>query len=340
MNAQPALRISALLIVTWGLASAAAAQSPEMTDVARRFAAAYEAQDWPRAIELGRKLHELAPREPAHAYNVACCYALSGARDEALAWVKKAAELGFSDAELVRNDPDLKRLHGSPEFESAVARIEENQAEAHQDLAARAARSAPILLAPRAADPSKPAILIIALHPYGRTAADAVAVWRALAAEHGAVLAAPQAFNKTGDGYQWGDTEQAEALVDAAIDKARASYKIDEQRIVLTGFSQGGMMAYNLAARHPERFRGVIPVAGLYEKSVGARLKSASLKKPKFFIMVGAEDRVVESNREAARDLAGAGAPTELAVYEGVGHAFPRNRDAELRKALRFVLED
>jgi len=41
------------------------------------------------------------------------------------------------------------------------------------------------------------------------------------------------------------------------LDAALARYPIDRQRIVPVGFSQGGVMAYDLALRNPERFSGL-----------------------------------------------------------------------------------
>jgi phospholipase/carboxylesterase len=43
----------------------------------------------------------------------------------------------------------------------------------------------------------------------------------------------------------------------AFVDGALARYPIDPQRIVPMGFSQGGVMAYDLALREPERYSGI-----------------------------------------------------------------------------------
>jgi hypothetical protein len=42
--------------------------------------------------------------------------------------------------------------------------------------------------------------------------------------------------------------------------------------------------------------------------------------------------------RQCVRDFGLAGYDVGFRLYRGVGHAFPRNRDAELRKALKYVL--
>ena len=44
------------------------------------------------------------------------------------------------------------------------------------------------------------------------------------------------------------------------IDEAGARYPIDKRKIVAFGFSQGGMMAYNLAMRWPDKFAALVGI--------------------------------------------------------------------------------
>lgn len=43
-------------------------------------------------------------------------------------------------------------------------------------------------------------------------------------------------------------------------DFVRERYAADDRRIILTGFLQGGTVAYAVGARHPDVFCGVIPM--------------------------------------------------------------------------------
>lgn len=67
------------------------------------------------------------------------------------------------------------------------------------------------------------------------------------------------------NGYGWyelrmGASPDMEALGRAAnrlmrfVEAAIECYPVDRRKLVVMGFSQGGVMAYNLAVRHPERF--------------------------------------------------------------------------------------
>lgn len=54
------------------------------------------------------------------------------------------------------------------------------------------------------------------------------------------------------------------AYFDAVIEDATAHHFIDPDRIIASGFSAGGMMVWNLACSHPERFAGFIPMSGTF----------------------------------------------------------------------------
>ena len=47
----------------------------------------------------------------------------------------------------------------------------------------------------------------------------------------------------------------------AFIDQAVETYPVDRERLVVSGFSQGGLMAYELALREPRRFSGLVAMS-------------------------------------------------------------------------------
>lgn len=53
-----------------------------------------------------------------------------------------------------------------------------------------------------------------------------------------------------------------EALVFATLADARRRFGIDERRVALAGMSQGGHGTWMIGARHPERWRCLVPVCG------------------------------------------------------------------------------
>jgi len=63
-------------------------------------------------------------------YNLACAYARSGDRRHALSALERAVAEGYSNAEHLRNDPDLASLHGLEAFEAIATSLEGSSAAA------------------------------------------------------------------------------------------------------------------------------------------------------------------------------------------------------------------
>ncbi len=326
----------------WALPPAQADDPRTDQDVQRvvqAFNAAYTQGDYACAIDAGRKLVEARPDDATAQYNLACVYALAEQPTPALKWLNTAAENGFHRFRLAKSDRDLASLHGQPEFRAALERMRKHQDEHWSKLRKRYAHREPIVVLPPNYRSDKPTPLIITLHGYGGRADEMVKAWRSVARETGAILLAPQALRPAGPrGYNWGDIDEADALIEFTLERARKEHKLDEQCIILSGFSQGAYIAAALGARHPDRFCGVIPVAAPYIPALDAPREANGKGSPRFYFMVGEYDKLLDQCRRAARDYESAGYRTKLHIYAGVGHSLPRNTDAELRAALRYVL--
>lgn len=74
-------------------------------------------------LAVDRRLVELLPHEPTVHYNLACSFALIGARDDAFAALERSVELGYDDAAFLREDDDLAGLREDPRFAALVARL-------------------------------------------------------------------------------------------------------------------------------------------------------------------------------------------------------------------------
>ena len=67
-------------------------------------------------IAEAQKQAEARPRDPRAAYNLARVYASFDEKDNALAWLAKALQLGYDDLDFVRTDPVLAGLRTDPRF--------------------------------------------------------------------------------------------------------------------------------------------------------------------------------------------------------------------------------
>jgi phospholipase/carboxylesterase len=106
----------------------------------------------------------------------------------------------------------------------------------------------------------------------------------------------------------------------------KREYPVDERNVFLMGFSQGAGMAFSVGLKHPEQFRGVIPIGGWLDP--GEHLPAAAeraAKHGRFLVCHSPEDRVVPfSSCETAEEfLKRHGIEHRILRYEG-GHTVPK----------------
>jgi predicted peptidase len=114
---------------------------------------------------------------------------------------------------------------------------------------------------------------------------------------------------------QWWTAEQRELT--ALIDEIVAKYKVDPERIYLTGLSMGGFGTWSLAAYAPDRFAAIIPICGGGTPNV-ARL----LEKTPVWAFHGGKDPIVPvtQSQEMIDAIKKAGGEAKLTIYPDAGH--------------------
>ena len=183
--------------------------------------------------------------------------------------------------------------------------------------------------------PSARVPLILALH-FGVGGGDASGAGRDVLAiligpalaELGAIIVAPDSVR--GD---WSSPEN-ERAVNALLDMVVAGYSIDAKKIAVTGFSMGGAGAWHFAAKYPERFSAVIPVAGRPPASAsGWRLPVLAIH--------SRNDQVMPIGPTETRiaDLQKSGVNAKLIALTGITH-FETHRFVDgLRQAVPWLRE-
>ena len=93
---------------------------------------------------------------------------------------------------------------------------------------------------------------------------------------------------------------------------------------IVTGFSQGGMLAFTLAVHHPEQVGFAIPIGGWLPPPLWPD-SGPSDAHPRVVALHGTADNAVlyEPTKQGVEALAAKGYAVELKSYEGVRHAIP-----------------
>lgn len=96
----------------------AAERNPVNGEYAANLATAYyNTKQYGKAIDTYKKQLELGYGLVGNAaYNIACCYALSGNKAGAIPWLEKALFTGFNNFSLARTDEDLALLRDDRQF--------------------------------------------------------------------------------------------------------------------------------------------------------------------------------------------------------------------------------
>lgn len=111
-------------------------------------------------------------------------------------------------------------------------------------------------------------------------------------------------------------------LLGEFIDRAAETYPLDTDRLVLLGFSQGGVICYELALRKPERFAGLIALSSWLPDALAASIpQQEGLARLPTFVSHGTADPMIPLGRgQSSRDaLLKLGVPTSYHEYE-MGH--------------------
>ncbi|HEX4591898.1 MAG TPA: hypothetical protein VH120_18310, partial [Gemmataceae bacterium] len=104
--------------------------------------------------------------------------------------------------------------------------------------------------------PTRSYPVLIALHGANERPVEALNRWAPEAARQGYILAAPDWGGMVGYNYT---TDEHNAVTELIRD-LRLHYTVDSDRVFLSGFGDGGTMAFDVALSHPDLFAGVVPI--------------------------------------------------------------------------------
>jgi len=126
------------------------------------------------------------------------------------------------------------------------------------------------------------------------------------------VLVSPQCP----EGAWWSEDAQI-ATLDALLDDIVARYRIDKDRVYVTGLSMGGYGTWRLAMTYPQRFAAIAPICGAGEPDEAEKIKHLPV-----WVFHGADDSVVplERSQEMVDALKACGGNVHFTVYPDTNH--------------------
>lgn len=112
---------------------------------------------------------------------------------------------------------------------------------------------------------------------------------------------------------QWWDVVALDIWLDVVLRK----YRVDEQRIYLTGLSMGGYATWDWAQRKPERFAAILPICGGGDPAQAEKLKTLPV-----WAFHGAKDPTVAvaKTEEMIAAIKAAGGEPRVTIYPEATH--------------------
>lgn len=339
-SAPPTLPLSALLKLT-----PEDLQGSSIEELHRQAQEAYTGQRYADAAQAYVRILRVQPQDQRALYNLACTYGLLGAAEPAARFLLAAWNAGYRDLDSIQADGDFERVRHRREFRKVLEHLRTDALARRRQAGEVIEVPGRVLAAVRVSPPDElqdgqryP--LVVGLHGAGGTAEDFVRLFTGHGVRQPFFFAVPQGpytIDAGGrPGFVWyrrlpgirrgvepHSRQFTEAFLLDVVDEVAARYPVDRDRVFLMGFSQGAFMSFSLGLRHPERFRGVIPVGGWVgaDELPGDALTRAAETGIRFLICHSPEERVVAFNEaEAAISLLqGHQMAVELHRYPG-GH--------------------
>ena len=209
-----------------------------------------------------------------------------------------------------------------------------------------------IVVEPDDFDPERPYPLVVLLHGFGASMRDLVGLSPSID-RSGYLYIFPNApiemtigygmmgyaWTTIGPGSSPDEAARAEAMLEALIEEVGQRYGVGEGRMVLGGFSQGGMMTYRYGMPNPELFAGLVVLSGGVNGQDELRDRLPAHRDQPIFISHGTEDGVipVEEARRSLRFLKEEGYTPEYREYS-IGHEIGQEVVQDLREWIRRIL--
>jgi serine protease Do len=157
--------------------------------------------------------------------------------------------------------------------------------------------------------------LVVWIHPGSDTMeADMFDLWKPICEQRGLILVGPRAKEIAG----WNLNEAG--FIEALVKEVQQKYNIDDQRIVLHGYSDGCRFAYHLAFKYRSLFRGVAASSEPLKVTPPENRPDLRLQ---FFLSCGDKDNLYRRVQQTRNRLAGMKFPVTFSTLAGAGHEYP-----------------
>ncbi|MEQ8858523.1 MAG: hypothetical protein RIC56_07745 [Pseudomonadales bacterium] len=300
--------------------------------------ARFEAVDWPERLGGFQTRSRAAASEALQAFDV-----LAGSLEEAnpvfgayraLGFQTRAVEALYPVAFML---PPVNRFFldaGRRDDQALQAKLLRSDPDrdgvgvmhAHNDVGERGGFS---VYVPEYLPDDDPAPLIVALHGGSGHGRRFLWSWLREARSRGAVVVAP---TSRGDTWSLMGPDADSANLQTIVDHVRSLWRVDPQRMLLTGMSDGGTFSYVSGLRDDSPFTHLAPISASFHPMLLESASAERLRGLPVYLVHGALDWMfpVDVARLARDTLSAAGAVVTYREIDDLSHTYPREENARI----------
>ena len=262
-----------------------------------------------------------------------CLLSLCGRSNDVITIFQNGLDAGLWWADGQFRDPDLDEVRNMPAFKRLAAVSQEKYEAARKQIG----RDQTILLPRASASGLYP--LLIALHGGAGNKDSNLEYWE-IARQKGWLVLSPQSTQPLYSGsYSWIEPEQALEDLQFYVEQVSNDHPIDQQRVVIAGFSQGGGMAIYAALSGKFRARGFIGLASFWNDPGSLKPLTGDAQRVRGYFITGKKDHTLDNLRKIQEVLRENHIQFTEEVHPELGHEFPPDFDTSFEKAIKFILE-
>ncbi len=311
-------------------------------EMEKRLFALYTQKNFTGAYEVAEKMLKDYPSRAGVVYNYA--YTMKNLMGDSLGAVQlmeEAAEKGYwADPHQLERDPDFSNLLDDPRFK-AVLRKYSNLAEKSR----KTQKPILVTLEPEKGtfDNSRKMPIVIALHGNTETVDDSMDKWKFMA-EKGWIVALPQSSQiSMPNAYVWNDFTVAKEEIKSHYKTLKGKYPIDEDKVLIAGFSKGGALAATLC------FEQVIPcrrfvLMGPYLQNpseLEEKIVRFSSGEGKGYLIVGENDvDCINGTRDLFNLLKRNNIQCRIDIVPNLAHEYPSDFQEMFEENMEFLVGD
>jgi len=293
-----------------------------------------------RYEEAAALLEDALPRFPDHvaanAFNLAVVYGQLGETAKGMEALRFALDRGAWFSVYAFGHPYWEVYQGQQGFEVILARNDSLRGSAQQGAAADMK-----VTLPESYDPDGEYPLFIALHGGDGNMEDFSEVWKSDMLSDAYIVAYLQSSRVVSmTGYSW--TQDVELSRHEIADAFRAlveEYPVDHDRVVVGGFSAGGIAALDVVLRDTLPAAGfVVLCPGRPESFTEAAVARMVDRGVRGTILTTEMDPNLPVQRELVESLKAAGLQYQFVVTPNIGHWIPEDLDRMIDQALVHIM--